>query len=1628
MVLAQINNKPGKYAIIDLSHNPAIAFGEAEGNTTYDGITYPVCRSVLAGQDIAPMGNSDATNVHLHLYLTADPNINPNNNIDNAKNPLQFIDHVNTNFDISIDELFKLTYFPIASTPCGGNQKASVKVKLEMPGAGNSQNYDNEVMDIDSVLLFIKRFGENDDKYALIKGDRFHSKIVLGGRLDHKRYPSIGWPVSNSGFDIVNQFGNEQFTGIEPYAYNTHPYDFWCFSDFYTRIKSTDYLDGYLELANSNAEARYPDGIYYIKPKAYRISGIEAVNPNNTNNNQAKQIIIDNFRPYISRVKIYEGPHWSLKYERGWQWVNNTLLFEPQPASAVFNQNQDVMVEVTTSEPMNEVRVSVGNSYSTLQTAGTDLNKTKWIFVIPKTNLTEGQQILYINGKDLAGNPIQDKPGIIPIRQSNDTWSPAPTCGQGPEYNPDTYHSFIFGNSMVDFDAVQQGSEINTIRFSDKSSAAGISSYFWNFGNTPNSTSTIKNPYFQYPNMGVYFVTHSITAGTQYVITKPVAVSILTPPVIKNIYYSPFFGNGKSAGQTVKVDFFSDCEGIIADYTWSIDGNIYHDENPEQIELLEKTWYSVQLTVTNAAANAPISYTQMVYIDPDLYPYTTIQDWEVTYFVHDLEVNTGNFNDNEPVEFTIDYGDGITESYTEDFKTYHTFTHNYYELGEYIVKATVKQGQHTEVRTAKRIRVQPYDLVLNMSYTALNTPPRTKEKIDFNASVANGAVGTNYVSCWGIYKIGDPDSYRAQTFSGTQIQPFQFTPDQAGKYKIMLDVYVSTMSTCGHAGMEIDVENAPKYVDANITSDSYLLSLNSEYTLLGSVWPKGEPGITEEDWNPTNIRWTLTGPQTNIVQSSQFAFDEYNFTHYFTHKFDKEGQYTLLLETWNNQHQYEQNNELDTSNNCRLSYYNYDVKHISVRASIPSIQIDYPEPLQWYQPSADAQALEIKISNPSSTAITWEADMAAGCGVVDWFTIHNSSGENLKDGQQQSVFVDITENPDESNRSGCIHIHGRLNGIEVQGSPAWVQIDQYGKSGPWMYAVEGVSLDRNFGFAVAMDGNNAVIGSPHNYAGVGQAYIYRKTNVGFWERKSLLKSIDSDSEFGNYADIAGDYACVLGSDKVYFYKRGIPDWEETVEATACYPVSAPKSVAIWGDYAAVGSPSANFNKGKVTIFYRNQGGTDRWGIVKEISGELIFDSFGNSVDLYNDQLVVGAPQAEGGQGYVKIFNRNQEFCDDWGTEQKIDAPVLEEGQSGPSEFGKTVSIFENTFSTSYYYWIPPTPYQPVGGHQCPISFSKNSSGNWEEIGRADCNMVPAGNQTNSASMFKEIYSPGHEQEFRTLFGIPSEEYTLDDGTTGPIGSFLYSYYCHSSNAYHYYAYIDKAIKEGVPYTPRVYEKYGNSVSKSYLGEVIGAPGHLADGIVHGAAIFDRNYAIGNNFMEAGIDLPLINFTKPAGSYSDVIARNISLGGRAMPATIQSGATIHYKAKELLLQDGFQAEKGSTFTAEASKFDSLPIVTHSYELAQKTDPYQWPLTEETRKFLIQAYMHAFPDFPWRKYNLYGIADFEQDEKTVQYTISPEVHGQATKNNSYSEPTLNLPVLLLQDPGIKLRIKNSTVANR
>lgn len=409
---------------------------------------------------IASMGNSGGNfGIHLHLYSFTinDPGMNDvflnatysaNNHVRTAKDPLQIIEHDEPNYTVTINT-DNLTY---VETIGNSEEYSSIRVRCEMEGENSGTTYDDAVMNIDDVELFIKQKDESDDTYTYIRGVWLDSKIshgavlAMGNEEATDRYPSPGFPSHNGhvnqtgdfpfrGVDIAHPNdtygrGGRDISGINPSAYSGNPCDDFYFSDIKLRIhKDDNYNDTQIDYALVNQDARYPDGVYHLRAKATTVRGVEhysdKVTPPLTPPDPV-EIKVDNFRPYITYLKIEElaGNSPTLLYEADWISNGDFLCYGIQDSptgniKTVTDASSDILITLETSEAMTDVSLKVddtGNGQGFYMTASNGdplpmtllnsaINDDKWQITIPYEEFPEfanGVQTLHITGHDKA--------------------------------------------------------------------------------------------------------------------------------------------------------------------------------------------------------------------------------------------------------------------------------------------------------------------------------------------------------------------------------------------------------------------------------------------------------------------------------------------------------------------------------------------------------------------------------------------------------------------------------------------------------------------------------------------------------------------------------------------------------------------------------------------------------------------------------------------------------------------------------------------------------------------------------------------------------------------------------------------------------------------------------------------------------------------------------------------------------------------------------------------------------------------------------------------------------------------------------------------------------------------------
>ena len=233
---------------------------------------------------------------------------------------------------------------------------------------------------------------------------------------------------------------------------------------------------------------------------------------------------------------------------------------------------------------------------------------------------------------------------------------------------------------------------------------------------------------------------------------------------------------------------------------------------------------------------------------------------------------------------------------------------------------------------------------------------------------------------------------------------------------------------------------------------------------------------------------------------------------------------------------------------------------------------------------------------------------------------------------------------------------------------------------------DGADSD-SFGRSVSISGDYAIVGSPgdeDNGEGSGAAYIFEKSGAN-WSQVAKLTAIDGSTMdfFGWSVSISGDYAIVgaYGDDdngdesgSAYIFERSNGSWNQVAKLPSsgleAYD-SFGCSVSISGDYAIVGANGDDDNGvgcGAAYIFKKSE--TNWIQLTKLTTDDVSYGSFGSSVSIRGDYVIVSAPNDDGhevGSGAAYIFKKSNSS---WEQVAKL---IASDGENH-DRFGSSVSI------------------------------------------------------------------------------------------------------------------------------------------------------------------------------------------------------------------------------------------------------------------------------------------------------------------------------------------------------------------
>jgi hypothetical protein len=265
------------------------------------------------------------------------------------------------------------------------------------------------------------------------------------------------------------------------------------------------------------------------------------------------------------------------------------------------------------------------------------------------------------------------------------------------------------------------------------------------------------------------------------------------------------------------------------------------------------------------------------------------------------------------------------------------------------------------------------------------------------------------------------------------------------------------------------------------------------------------------------------------------------------------------------------------------------------------------------------------------------------------------------------------------------------------------EADEFAQETDILTALGAATID-NFGSAVGLSGDNALIGIPNADPGTdinaGEVSAFERdptTQVFDDERTLTAGDRTIQDNFGAAVSVDADTAVIgapdanIGGDTnaggAYIFNRDPVDgdWDQSDKLTAGADVNAldkfGTSVAVDRDIILIGAPFHNPNgspnAGAAFLFSRDpdEAASNQWSETQKLTAgidEGTDDNFGTAVALDRDTALVGAP-FENNEGAVFVFVRDPDD-NSWDRQQKLKASDASPGD----QFGDSVSVFGNT--------------------------------------------------------------------------------------------------------------------------------------------------------------------------------------------------------------------------------------------------------------------------------------------------------------------------------------------------------------
>lgn len=243
-----------------------------------------------------------------------------------------------------------------------------------------------------------------------------------------------------------------------------------------------------------------------------------------------------------------------------------------------------------------------------------------------------------------------------------------------------------------------------------------------------------------------------------------------------------------------------------------------------------------------------------------------------------------------------------------------------------------------------------------------------------------------------------------------------------------------------------------------------------------------------------------------------------------------------------------------------------------------------------------------------------------------------------------------------------------VNGMNYLDRAGAVYVFELDSNGVWNFVQKMVASDRKrlgiFGVSVDLHGKYLIAGTFAEYENefgqdslnrAGAAYIFEQDTNGIWQQKKKLVPSDRRifDHFGSTVQIWDDYVVVsshgnsynendqnyvINSGSVYAYKKNqLGEWEEVQKITAPQRTEYDGfgySLDVYDDQLLIGAygededeNNSNFVRDAGAIYFYQRTCGDHWNLLeKNVSSTRVADGrFGDDISMWEHEIIIGAP-------------------------------------------------------------------------------------------------------------------------------------------------------------------------------------------------------------------------------------------------------------------------------------------------------------------------------------------------------------------------------------------------------------------